>query len=114
MIVEHDPDIRFILTHVFEEQGYSVTPFSSEFGVLERVKKDRPDVVVMDIMKPTSQGTTLCRSIKATKAVKHIPIIALSTHVESYKLRSICADHVMGKPFDITELINAVESQVRN
>lgn len=112
MIVEGDPDILNILTHIFQEQGYRVTPFSSEFGVLEKIKKEKPDALVLDIMKPTMESTILCREIKATEEIKNTPIIALSTHIESHKIQSICADKVLGKPFEITDLIDAVESQL--
>lgn len=112
LIVEHDPDIRTVLTLIFEDNGYSVTAFPSEEGVLERIKKVKPDVVVLDIFKPTPESTVLCREIKADDKLNSIPVIALSTHMEAHKIHSICADKVLGKPFDITELIDAVESQV--
>lgn len=112
VIVEKDSDILYILKHIFEDHGYSVLPFSSEFGVLDRIVKEKPDVVVLDVMSPTVAGTILCREIKSHKEIKDIPVVALSTHVESHKIHSICADKVLGKPFEITELIDAVESQL--
>lgn len=112
IIVEQDPDILYVLTHIFQEEGYAVLPFSSEFGVLERVKKEKPDAILLDIIKPTPESTILCREIKATEEIKGIPLIALSTHLESAKIQSICADKVLGKPFDITDLIGAIESQL--
>lgn len=113
MIVEKDSDILFVLTHIFEQQGYTVTALDSERGVLERIKNEKPDAVVLDIMQPTPAGTELCRGIKETEEIKDIPVIVLSTHVEARRIQDICADKVLGKPFDVIELIDAVESQLQ-
>ncbi|SKB48469.1 response regulator [Daejeonella lutea] len=111
-IVERDPDILNILTHIFQDHGYVVTPFSAEFGVLERIQNEKPDAVLLDIIRPTAESTILCREIKADPELKYTPIIALSTHMEPHKIHSICADKVIGKPFDISDLIDAVESEL--
>ena len=118
MIVEHDPDILHILTHIFQEQvpssffRYNVQAFSSEYGVLERIKFERPDAVLLDIIKPTFESTVLCRGIRENEEIKDTPIIALYTHVQAEKIHSICADKVLGKPFEISDLISAVEGQL--
>jgi DNA-binding response OmpR family regulator len=113
MVVERDSDILYVITRILEEEGYKVVPFMSESGVLERIIKDKPDAIILDVMRPTEESTVLCREIKAIDDIKEIPIIALSTHVEAHKIKSLCADKVVGKPFDITELIDAVESQLQ-
>lgn len=112
LIVEHDPDILHVLTLIFQGHGYSVTAFPSEEGVLEKIKTDKPDVIVLDIFKPTPESTVLCREIKADDKLNDIPVIALSTHMDAHKIHSIYADKVLGKPFDITELVDVVESQI--
>jgi two-component system phosphate regulon response regulator PhoB len=112
MIVEKDRDILHVLTHIFEEAGYEVSAFESETGVLEKIVKEKPGAIVLDIIQPTPEGTILCREIRDTPEIKDIPIIALSTHVQYHKIKDMCADKVLGKPFDISEVIDAVESQL--
>lgn len=113
VIVEKDQDILFILTHIFQDEGYSVRPFSSETGVLDEIISEKPDAIVLDIIRPTEEATILCREIRATPEVKDIPIIALSTHVESHLIHDICANKVLEKPFDISVLLDAIESQLQ-
>ncbi len=112
MIVEKDRDILHVLTHIFEEAGYDVSGYESETGILEKIVKEKPGAIVLDIIQPTPESTNLCREIKDKPETRDIPIIALSTHIQFHKIKEICADKVLGKPFDISDVIDAVESQL--
>ncbi len=112
VIVEQDMDILNVLSLIFEDAGYEVSAFDSEQGVLEKIASEKPHAILLDIIQPTLEGTVLCREIKAKAEIKDIPIIAISTHVQSHKIHDLCADKVLGKPFDISELIDIVESQL--
>ena len=112
MIVERDEDILHILSILFEDKGYQVSAYSREEGILSKIHEEQPDAILLDIIKPTIEGTELCVAIKETEATKHIPVIVLSTHMQIAQVKEVCADDVMAKPFDIDELVNAVERQL--
>lgn len=112
VIVENDKEILRVLEIIFKDAGFLVTGFQSEKGVMETILNESPDVIVLDVIQPTINGTELCRAIKAREELKDVPIVALSTHFESHKIHSICADSVLGKPFNVDELLAVVESQV--
>lgn len=112
MIVERDDDILHIISVIFEEKGYKVSAYKTEEGILSKIHDEQPDAVLLDIIRPTIEGTTLCRAIKETETTKHIPVIVLSTHIKLEQIKEVCADDVMAKPFDINELVEAVERQL--
>lgn len=112
MIVERDEDILHIISIIFEERGYTIRAYRTEEGILSKIHDEQPDAVLLDIIRPTIEGTTLCRAIKETETTKHIPVIVLSTHLKIEQVREVCADDVLSKPFDIDELVNTVERQL--
>jgi DNA-binding response OmpR family regulator len=112
MIVERDEDILQIISIIFEQKGYKVSAYNREDGILDKIHDEQPDAILLDIIRPTIEGTQLCRAIKETETTKHIPVIVLSTHLQITQVKEVCADEVMAKPFDIDELISTVEKQL--
>ncbi len=112
LVLEKDEDILQIITHILEEEGYEVRAFRSELGMIDEISRSCPDAVLLDIIRPTPEGTELCRAIKEAEGISHIPVIALSTHSKADTLKEICADEVIKKPFDVDFLINIIEKQV--
>jgi response regulator RpfG family c-di-GMP phosphodiesterase len=81
-------------------------------GIIDRLLKEKPDAVILDIIKPTPEGTALCNAIKKTKLISHIPVIVLSTHPNIKSTKIACADEIISKPFDIIEMIKTVENHL--
>lgn len=111
LVLEKDEDILQIISHVLTDEGYEVRASRSEKGMLEQIQQYRPDVIVLDIVRPTPEGTELCRAIKEADGIKHIPVVALSTHTRADLLTDICADDLIKKPFDVDFLIDVIEKQ---
>ena len=112
MIIERNNEILSILTLIFEEEGYLVSPHTSEMNALEKVLSERPDVLLIDILESSEESTGLCCEIRSVEEIKEIPIIALSTRVKPDRIHAICADKLIGKPFDLYDLIDAVENEL--
>ncbi|WP_319407072.1 response regulator [uncultured Desulfosarcina sp.] len=88
LIVDDDPDVRLFNTTVVEESGY--TPIEAANGEegLEIIKKDRPDLVVLDVLMPKQSGIRLYRELKTDKSLVGIPVIILSGVAKRTFLRS--------------------------
>ncbi len=71
-----------------------------------------PDLILLDVIHVTPEGTDLCRKLKALDSIKHIPVIVLSTHNKAIQTKKICADEVIPKPFDIDILLQVVENHL--
>ena len=73
---------------------------------------NKPAAVFLDIMEITERGTELCRLIKEQEQTSHIPVIVLSTHPRIEKVKEICADEVIRKPFDISVILDVLKEQL--
>jgi DNA-binding response OmpR family regulator len=113
LVVEKDPDIRHVIEYILKEQNYEVFIAHTETEILENIRQITPDAILLDIINTTAEGTALCNAIKANPEINHIPVIVLSTHVKIQSLKSVCADEVVSKPFDIDELISVIETQIQ-
>jgi two-component system, OmpR family, phosphate regulon response regulator PhoB len=88
LIVDDDPDVRLFSQTVLEENGYiPVLATNGEEGE-EAVKKEKPDLIILDVLMPRESGIRLYRKLKTNKKLKDIPIIMLSGIAEKSFLRS--------------------------
>lgn len=88
LIVDDDPDVRMFNSTVVEESGY--TPIEAPNGEegLKVVKKERPDLVLLDVLMPKQSGIRLYRELKTDKSLIGIPVIMLSGVAKRTFLRS--------------------------
>jgi two-component system, OmpR family, phosphate regulon response regulator PhoB len=88
LVVDDDPDVRLFSQTVLEENGYiPVLATNGEEGE-ESVKKEKPDLIILDVLMPRESGIRLYRKLKTNKKFKDIPIIMLSGIAEKSFLRS--------------------------
>lgn len=114
LVVENNKDILDLISLVLDEAGYEVNLYQSETNIFEKIIIFQPDAILLDIVKPTTEGTELCRQIKAAEGTSHIPVIVLSTHTQIHKVKDVCADEVLEKPFDIDGLIEILNEQLKD
>ena len=112
LVVENNKDILELISLVLEDAGYEYSLYLNEKGIFDHIVEFKPNAILLDIIKPTIEGTELCRQIKAAEGTKHIPVIVLSTHPQIKQVKDICADDVVEKPFDIEGLLAALNEQL--
>jgi len=88
LVVDDDPDVRLFNTTVLEENGYTPLVATNGQEGLEIIRKEPPDLVILDVMMPKQSGIRLYRGLKTDKALKKIPVIILSGIAEKTFLRS--------------------------
>lgn len=88
LVVDDDPDVRMFSITVLEENDY--TPLEATNGEegMEMIKKEQPDLVLLDVLMPKESGIRLYRQMKTDKKLKTIPIIILSGITRKSFLRS--------------------------
>lgn len=111
LVVERDADIRQLIQYLLSEAGYQAISISDEDNIFPAIRKEKPDVIILDVLNP-HKDADLCKEIKATKDLGHIPIIVLSTYSKIEIMKEICADDTIPKPFDIQDFIATVEKQL--
>jgi CheY-like chemotaxis protein len=111
MVVDDNPDIITIVRTILEGKGYNVSSAYSGAELLSSLEKDKPDLVVLDIMMPQMDGLEVLTRLKAAPETASIPVILLTAKVQyedvlgGYKLG---ADYYITKPFTSTQLINGI------
>jgi CheY-like chemotaxis protein len=79
LIIDDDPDITEAMTVILENKGYEVASAGDGSEGMERLKKSRPDLIILDVMMRTSQeGFELSRELKRSAKYKDIPILMLT------------------------------------
>ena len=116
LIIEDDRDIAEMLEYNLKEEGYKTfSAMDGEKGVA-MARKERPDLIILDIMLPILDGFEVCRILKNDDAVAHIPIIILSAKSqETDKVvgLELGADDYVTKPFSPRELIARTRAILR-
>ena len=82
LVVDDEPDLRFILRRIFEKAGHEVTDAGHGAQALERVRGSLPELVVTDMMMPVMDGRELIRRLRADPVTAQIPILAVTGNVE--------------------------------
>jgi DNA-binding response OmpR family regulator len=111
LIVDDDPVIVRLLQINFRLEGYEVDTASRGEDALEKVRANRPDVVILDVMMPGIDGWEVCRQLKETPAVRHIPVIFLSARAQDEDRQrgyALGVDEYVTKPFDPAHLVELV------
>lgn len=106
-IVEDEPDLRDALVYNFQND-FKVKSFGDGEACLDKIKKKKPDLIVLDIMLPGMTGLDLCRKIRASDEFNNIAIILLTAKGEEIDRIvgfEIGADDYVTKPFSVRELI---------
>lgn len=111
MVVEDDPAVREGLQLLFKGK-YEVLAFADGDEMAGLVETYRPNVILLDINLPGRDGYALCRQVRNSSAIRHIPIIFITARRDDESfVRSIQVDGdaYLTKPFEPRELMETVE-----
>jgi CheY-like chemotaxis protein len=111
LCADDDPDILSLVSLRLERLGYEVVTAPDGRAALERARERRPDVVVLDVMMPGIDGWEVCRQLKETPGVRHIPVIFLSARAQDEDRQrgyALGVDEYVTKPFDPAHLVEIV------
>ena len=112
LVIEDDDDICQIISYVLIDGGFVTILCKTDHDIFDIIIINPPDIILLDVVRITEQGTELCKAIKAAESSRHIPVIVLSTHTKIDAVKEICADDVIAKPFDISLLLAVVKEQM--
>jgi CRP-like cAMP-binding protein/DNA-binding NarL/FixJ family response regulator len=116
LLIEDNNEVRENIAEILQLAGYDVaTAENGKVGV-ELAQKDRPDLIICDIMMPVLDGYGALHLLNKNAHTSSIPFIFLTAKAERTDMRKgmeMGADDYITKPFDDIELLNAVESRLR-
>ncbi|MFA9434379.1 MAG: response regulator [Deltaproteobacteria bacterium] len=121
LVVEDDLHMRIFITTVLETSGYNATASKDGQEGIRKVKEDRPDLIILDVMMPEEGGVSMYRQLKTDNQFKNIPVVMLSgveskTFLHSLKMMSIglrdplpAPEAYVEKPPKAEKLLNIVQ-----
>ena len=111
-IVEDEPDLRDTLKYNLENEGFSVEAFSNGEDFLSSIDKNKPNLVILDLMLPGLSGLDVCRKLRSNDNYDGIGIVMLtakSEEIDRIVGFELGADDYVTKPFSVRELILRVK-----
>lgn len=116
LVAEDDPDIASLLEHYLKKASFLPTVVHSGRDVLPQLKREMPDLVVLDLMLPGFDGLSLCKAIRADASTAAIPIIMLTAKAEESDRivgLELGADDYITKPFSPNEVVARIRALLR-
>src|SRR5678816_2313549 len=115
LVVDDDPEIVTMLSTRLGKRGYTVTTASDGHRALELAKRERPDLVLLDVMMPGKSGWEVARALKqdpVTQAIKIVMVTAIGEHVNELTSPIYGADAHIDKPFEFERLERVIAGLV--
>jgi two-component system phosphate regulon response regulator PhoB len=116
LVVDDEPDIREVLQYNLRSSGHEPVLAATGKEGLELCRRQRPDLVILDVMLPDISGTEICSKLKADPSTRAVPIIMLSARgdeVDRVVGLELGADDYLTKPFSVRELLLRVRAVLR-
>ncbi len=114
--VEDDENIRDLIVYTLENTGFKAQGFEDGRSFREALKKERPELVLMDVMLPGEDGIALLKSIRSNPETEGIPVImvtAKGAEFDKVKALDLGADDYVTKPFGMMELVSRIKAVLR-
>ena len=116
ILIEDEPDIVEVISYNLSREGFRVVAeFRGDEGI-NQVRKQSPDLVILDLMLPGIDGLSVCQQIKSDPLTQDIPIIIVSAKGEESDVvigLGMGADDYLAKPFSPRELVARVKAVLR-
>jgi phosphate regulon transcriptional regulator PhoB len=116
LVVDDEPDIVELVSYNLKKEGFEVSSASDGEEALTKIRKEKFDFLILDLMLPGIRGMDLCRIIRSEPKTKNLPVIMLTAkgeEVDRILGLETGADDYMTKPFSPRELVARVRAVMR-
>lgn len=115
LIVDDEPNIVISLEFLLKREGYTVVIARDGQEAIEAIERERPDLVLLDVMMPKKSGFEVCQDVRtndALQATKILMLTAKGRDTDVAKGLALGADAYMTKPFSTRDLVQKVASML--
>ncbi len=113
LVVEDEPALQETLEYNLQRQGYAVVKAADGLAALDVARRERPDLIVLDVMLPGIDGFEVCRVLRQEMSVPIIMLTARTEEVDRVVGLEVGADDYIVKPFSMRELLARIKAQLR-
>ena len=116
MVVDDEESLRELVKAIFESEGYDITIAASGQECLEKLKNEKPDLILMDMMMPGMSGRETTENIRKNPSTKKLKIVFLTvarfSETGKETLEQLNVTDYVTKPFDNEDLVKRVKKIV--
>jgi DNA-binding response OmpR family regulator len=116
VLIEDDADLFSLIQYNLEKEGFALAGSRTGKGAIDLCRREKPDLVILDIMLPDSDGLEICKSIRAHPELSHTPVIFLTARAsETDRIvgLELGANDYIVKPFFVRELVARIKIHFR-
>jgi two-component system, OmpR family, KDP operon response regulator KdpE len=113
LVVDDEPQIRRVMRTTLSSQGYVITEAKSGEEALEMMRKERPDLILLDVNMPGMGGLEACREIRRASDAPIIMLTIRNAERDKVAALDAGADDYVVKPFGIEELLARIRAALR-
>jgi DNA-binding response OmpR family regulator len=117
LVIDDEPFILMMLEDKLKRSGFAVITSRESVNALELVRKERPDLIVLDWMMPEISGIEICRQLKADPELSSIPVFMLTAkgqEEDEKKGMKYGANRYITKPFSPKALVDIIEKELQD
>ena len=114
--VDDDNTIRDIEVYTLTQTGFEAKGFADGISMLEALKTEKPELIVLDIMLPGKDGVEILKEIRSNPEIRKIPVImatAKGTEMDKIQGLDTGADDYLVKPFGVMEMVSRIKAVLR-
>ena len=114
--VDDDSTIREIEVYTLQQTGFEARGYADGISMLEALKTEKPDLIILDIMMPDTDGLQVLKKLRSDPSYKDIPVImatAKGTEIDKISGLNSGADDYLVKPFGVMEMVARVKAVLR-
>ena len=111
LVADDEPNIVISIEYLMKREGYTVLVARDGQEALDMIARDRPDLVLLDVMMPKKSGFEVCQAVRASEELQSTKILMLTAKgrdTDVAKGLALGADAYMTKPFSTRELVQKV------
>ena len=120
LVVDDDPDLVESVTMKLESNNFRVTKAYDGIEAWEKIKEDRPDLIILDVMMPRKDGYVVCDEIKKDDQYKDITVVLLTavgdavttTNYTHFGGKTTLAEDFIPKPINLDKLMDIVKENL--
>jgi len=116
LLVDDERDLVETVTFRLEAGGYEVLPAYDGQEGLDKARKEKPDLIILDLMLPKMDGYKVCRMLKFDEKYKKIPIIMFTARAQQSDIemgKEVGADAYVTKPFEPQALLGKIKELLK-
>lgn len=111
LVIDDDRDVRDILGHYFTAKGYRVETAESADGLFGTLERAKPDLVLLDLMLPGEDGSSVLHRLRNSSSWRQLPVIMITAAHDTGSLQPLRTgtDGWFEKPLDLRALLESVD-----